>query len=233
MEKFRVIEIQKRVYDNNLQQAEILRSELKTCGTYLVNVMSSPGSGKTTFLHKTIELLKTKVSIGVIEADIDSDVDAHTIATTGVKVTQLHSGGMCHLDAGMSRIGLEEINRQPLDLVFIENIGNLICPASYDLGEALSLMILSVPEGDDKPLKYPKMFSLVDVLIISKMDAKSIFSFDSDEVEKRVKALNPKIKIFFTSAKTGEGMDLWSDFLYKEVLAWKENGGGYGTDKTA
>lgn len=221
MSNFRVIEIQKRVYDNNRQNAEILRQELKECGTFLVNVMSSPGSGKTTFLHKTIEMLKDTLTIGVIEADIDSDVDAHTIATTGVKVTQLHSGGMCHLDAGMSRIGLEEINENPLDLVFIENIGNLICPASYDLGEALKLMILSVPEGDDKPLKYPKMFSLVDVLIISKMDAKSIFSFDVVEVEKRVKALNPDIKIFFTSAKTGEGMMEWTDFLKQEVLTWK------------
>ena len=222
MSNFRVIEIQKRIYDNNRQNAEILRQELKECGTFLVNVMSSPGSGKTTFLHKTIEMLKETLAIGVIEADIDSDVDAHTIATTGVKVTQLHSGGMCHLDAGMSRIGLEEINENPLDLVFIENIGNLICPASYDLGEALKLMILSVPEGDDKPLKYPKMFSLVDVLIISKIDAKSIFSFDLLEVEKRVRALNPKIKIFFTSAKTGEGMTEWSDFLKHEVLKWKE-----------
>lgn len=221
MSNFRVIEIQKRVYDNNRQNAEILRQELKECGTFLVNVMSSPGSGKTTFLHKTIEMLKDTLTIGVIEADIDSDVDAHTIATTGVKVTQLHSGGMCHLDAGMSRIGLEEINKNPLDLVFIENIGNLICPASYDLGEALKLMILSVPEGDDKPLKYPKMFSLVDVLIISKMDAKSIFSFDVVEVEKRIKALNPDIKIFFTSAKTGEGMMEWTDFLKQEVLTWK------------
>lgn len=222
MEQFRVIDIQKRVYENNNQQAEILRKELKDCGTFMINVMSSPGSGKTTFLHATIEKLKHALKIGVIEADIDSDVDAQTISTTGVKVTQLHSGGMCHLDAGMSRIGLEEINQKALDLVFLENIGNLICPASYDLGEALSLMILSVPEGDDKPLKYPKMFSLVDVLIISKMDAKSIFEFDCDEVEKRVKALNPTIKVFFTSAKTGEGMNEWCEFLRQEVSTWKD-----------
>ncbi len=225
MQQFRVIDIQKRVYENNNQQAEILREELKACGTFLINVMSSPGSGKTTFLRATIEQLKHKLNIGVIEADIDSDVDARTISETGVKVTQLHSGGMCHLDAGMSRIGLDEINQNPLDLVFLENIGNLICPASYDLGEALTLMILSVPEGDDKPLKYPKMFSLVDVLIISKMDAKSIFDFDCIEIEKRVKALNPTIKIFFTSAKTGEGMNEWCEYLEQKVFLWKEKRG--------
>jgi hydrogenase nickel incorporation protein HypB len=225
MQQFRVIDIQKRVYENNDQQAEILRKELKACGTFLINVMSSPGSGKTTFLRATIEQLKHKLNIGVIEADIDSDVDARTISETGVKVTQLHSGGMCHLDAGMSRIGLDEINQKPLDLVFLENIGNLICPASYDLGEALTLMILSVPEGDDKPLKYPKMFSLVDVLIISKMDAKSIFDFDCIEIEKRVKALNPTIKIFFTSAKTGEGMNEWCEYLEQKVFLWKEKRG--------
>jgi hydrogenase nickel incorporation protein HypB len=225
MENFRIIEIQKRVYENNDLNAEILRQELKEKQTFLMNVMSSPGSGKTTFLVATIRRLKEKMKIGVIEADIDSDVDATTIAKTGVKVTQLHNGGMCHLDAGMSRIGLEALEDSDFDLVIIENIGNLICPASYDLGESLSIMILSVPEGDDKPLKYPKMFKNVDVLIISKIDSTSIFRFDFDEVKKRVQALNPDIKIFFTSALTGEGMDDWCNYLQNEVIQWKANGG--------
>jgi hydrogenase nickel incorporation protein HypB len=223
MENFRVIEIQKRVYENNNVNAEILRQELKKDHTFLMNVMSSPGSGKTTFLVETIQRLKNDMKIGVIEADIDSDVDATTIAKTGVKVTQLHNGGMCHIDAGMSKIGLDALEQKDLDLVIIENIGNLICPASYDLGEALSVMILSVPEGDDKPLKYPKMFSLVDVLIISKIDATSIFRFDFEAVEERVKSLNPDIKIFLTSARSGEGMDEWCSFLSKEVMKWNES----------
>lgn len=223
MENFRVIEIQKRVYENNNVNAEILRQQLKHDHTFLMNVMSSPGSGKTTFLVETIQRLKNDMKIGVIEADIDSDVDAATIAKTGVKVTQLHNGGMCHIDAGMSRIGLEALEHKDLDLVILENIGNLICPASYDLGEALSIMILSVPEGDDKPLKYPKMFSLVDVLIISKIDATSIFHFDFEAVEERVKSLNPNIKIFLTSARSGEGMDEWCSFLSNEVMKWNES----------
>lgn len=225
MENFRIIEIQKRVYENNDLNAEILRQELNEKRTFLMNVMSSPGSGKTTFLVATIRRLKEKLKIGVIEADIDSDVDATTIAKTGVKVTQLHNGGMCHLDAGMSRIGLEALEDSDFDLVIIENIGNLICPASYDLGESLSIMILSVPEGDDKPLKYPKMFKNVDVLIISKIDSTSIFRFDFDEVKKRVQALNPNIKIFFTSALTGEGMDEWCNYLHNEVIQLKAREG--------
>lgn len=223
MDTFRVIEIQKRVYENNNLNAEIFRNELKQNHTFLLNVMSSPGSGKTTFLVETIQRLKSKMKIGVIEADIDSDVDATTIAKTGAKVTQLHNGGMCHIDAGMSRIGWEGLDDNDLDLVIVENIGNLICPAGYDLGEALSIMILSVPEGDDKPLKYPKMFSHVDVLIISKIDATSIFAFDFKAVEERVKSLNPDIKIFLTSARTGEGMDAWCSFLSEEVMKWNES----------
>lgn len=223
MDTFRVIEIQKRVYENNNLNAEIFRNELKQNRTFLLNVMSSPGSGKTSFLVETIQRLKSQLKIGVIEADIDSDVDATTIAKTGAKVTQLHNGGMCHIDAGMSRIGWEGLDDKDLDLVIVENIGNLICPAGYDLGEALSLMILSVPEGDDKPLKYPKMFSHVDVLIISKIDATSIFHFDFKAVEERVKSLNPEIKIFLTSARTGEGMDEWCSFLSEEVMKWNES----------
>jgi hydrogenase nickel incorporation protein HypB len=223
MENFRVIEIQKRIFENNDIEAEVIRQDLKKNKTFLMNLMSSPGSGKTTFLAATIRKLSDKLKIGVIEADIDSDVDAQTIAKTGAKVTQLHNGGMCHLDAGMSRIGLDALDANDLDLVIIENIGNLICPAGYDLGEAMSIMILSVPEGDDKPLKYPKMFCHVDVLIISKIDSTIIFNFDFEAVEARVKALNPDIKLFFTSAVTGEGMDEWCSYLLNEVNQWNES----------
>lgn len=218
MQKVRVIEIKKRVIQNNDEKAEVLRQELKAKNTVLMNLMSSPGSGKTTMLVETINRLKKQFSIGIIEADVDSDVDAHTIVDqTGVKTVQLHSGGMCHLDAGMAKMGLEDIDYAQLDFVVIENIGNLICPASYDLGQNLNTMILSVPEGDDKPLKYPKMFGSVDVLIVSKIDATSIFNFDFVELEKRVKKLNPNIKIFPLSAVTGEGMDAWCQFLSNEI----------------
>ena len=223
MEKFRVIEIQKRVYANNDLKAEELRQELKENGTFLLNLMSSPGSGKTTSVVATINHLKEQFKIGVIEADIDSDVDAATVAKSGARVMQLHSGGMCHLDAGMSREGLETINSEELDFVILENIGNLICPASYDLGASKNAMILSVPEGDDKPLKYPKMFSQVDVLIISKIDTVSLFDFDFEAVEQRVKALNPSIKVFPISAKTGQGMDAWCHYLSNEIINWKNN----------
>lgn len=222
MEKFKVIEIQKRVYENNDLEAEKTRNTLHEDKTFVVNLMSSPGSGKTTMLVATINRLKERFKIGIVEADIDSDVDAITISETGVKVTQLHSGGMCHLDAGMARHGLEILDSKELDFVVIENIGNLICPASYDLGESKKVMILSVPEGDDKPLKYPKMFSKVDVLLISKIDACSIFNFDFKALETRVKELNPGIKVFPISAKTGEGMDEWCQYLTDEIIKWKK-----------
>lgn len=218
----KVIEIKKRVFENNDIAAEKLRNRLKDEKTLMMNLMSSPGSGKTTMLVETIKRLKEKLAIGIIEADIDSDVDAHTIAHEGVRVNQLHSGGMCHLDAGMSEIGLNDIHSKDLDFVVIENIGNLICPAGYDLGESLKTMILSVPEGDDKPLKYPKIFASVDVLLISKIDACSIFNFDFDAVLKRVQTLNPKIKMFKISAVTGEGMDDWCDYLHQEVKTFQE-----------
>lgn len=218
MDKIKIIEIKKRVYQNNDEKATILRQKLIESKTHMMNLMSSPGSGKTTMLVETIKRLQEKFAIGIIEADIDSDVDACTIANkTGVKVIQLHSGGMCHLDAGMAEIGLNDINYKELDFVVIENIGNLICPASYDLGQSINAMILSVPEGDDKPLKYPKMFRNVDVLIVSKIDATSIFNFDFIELEKRVKQLNPDIKIFPLSAVTGEGMEQWCAFLANEI----------------
>jgi len=220
MEKFKVLEIQKRVYENNDLEAEKLRTELKKNKTFLLNLMSSPGSGKTTSVVSTINILKEEMKIGVIEADIDSDVDAITVSKSGAKVMQLHSGGMCHLDAGMAKEGLDIINSEDLDFVILENIGNLICPASYDLGAVKNAMILSVPEGDDKPLKYPKMFSKVDVLIISKIDTVSVFNFDFEAVKERVTKLNPTIKVFAISAKTGEGMQEWCQWLKEEIIKW-------------
>jgi len=223
MNKVKIIEIQKRVYANNDDQAAILRDEINTNKTFVMNLMSSPGSGKTTMLVNTINRIKDRVKIGIVEADIDSDVDAYTILDqTGVKVNQLHSGGMCHLDAGMAKEGLEDIGYQDLDFVVIENIGNLICPASYDLGQTLNTMILSVPEGDDKPLKYPKMFTKVDVLVISKIDTLSVFDFDFKRLETNVRKLNPDIKIFPISAKTGEGMDAWCKFLLESIHAFQK-----------
>ena len=183
----------------------------------MMNLMSSPGSGKTTMLVHTLNNLKLKFKIGIIEADIDSDVDAKTIQTTGVDVIQIHNGGMCHLDAAMVRQSLDDIGSSALDFVVVENIGNLICPASYDLGQALNCMILSVPEGDDKPLKYPKMFKRVDVLLVSKIDTLSVFDFDFEALETNVKKLNPNIKIFLISAKTGEGMKAWTDYLKQKI----------------
>jgi len=220
MEKFKVLEIQKRVNENNDLEAEKLRTELKKNKTFLLNLMSSPGSGKTTSVVSTIYILKEEMKIGVIEADIDSDVDAITVSKSGAKVMQLHSGGMCHLDAGMAKEGLDIINSEDLDFVILENIGNLICPASYDLGAVKNAMILSVPEGDDKPLKYPKMFSKVDVLIISKIDTVSVFNFDFEAVKERVTKLNPTIKVFAISAKTGEGMQEWCQWLKEEIIKW-------------
>jgi hydrogenase nickel incorporation protein HypB len=222
MAEFKVIDIQKRVYANNDEQAEKLRQELKESKTFLMNLMSSPGSGKTTSVVATINMLKEEYKIGVIEADIDSDVDAATVQKSGAKVMQLHSGGMCHLDAGMSRTGIEALDGKDLDFVILENIGNLICPAGYDLGAVKNVMILSVPEGDDKPLKYPKMFSTVDVLIISKIDTIDYFDFDFDAVKRRVTALNPNIKVFPISAKFGDGMDEWTTWLKNEINIWNK-----------
>lgn len=217
MDTLRVIEVKKSVYANNDLEAGENRTLLQKQGTFMMNLMSSPGSGKTTMLVSTLEKLKKKVDIGIIEADIDSDVDAKTIQTTGVDVIQIHNGGMCHLDAAMVRQGLDDIKSEALDFVVVENIGNLICPAGYDLGENLKVMILSVPEGSDKPLKYPKMFTKVDVLLISKTDALSVFEFDFEGLEKSVRKLNPGIKIFPISAKTGDGMDAWCDYLLEKI----------------
>jgi len=225
MEKIRVIEVKKSVYASNDEEARKYRAQYEASQTFLMNLMSSPGSGKTTFLSATLNQLKHDLAIGVVEADIDSDVDAYTIQKTGVKVNQIHSGGMCHLDATMVKEGLDDIGYQDLDLVVVENIGNLICPASYDLGQHLNTMILSVPEGDDKPLKYPKMFKHVDVLIVSKIDACSLFDFDFKALEERVKKLNPTIKIFPLSAKSGEGVETWSSYLKTKIIEWRNSNG--------
>lgn len=226
MDEYKILEIKKSVFEDNDKQADILRAELKKEKTFLLNLMSSPGSGKTTTVLRTIEALKDEMTIGVLEADIDSDVDAHTVANTGTKVIQLHTGGMCHLDADMTKQGLLGLGTEGVDFVILENVGNLVCPAEFDTGASKNAMILSVPEGDDKPLKYPLMFSIVDVLLINKIDAISIFDFDFEAVKHRVKKLNPNIKVIPICAKTGEGIDVWAEWVRTEVKNWNVNLGG-------
>ena len=220
MEKFRVLEIKKSVFENNDREADIVRQELKRDRTFLLNLMSSPGSGKTTTLKATIAALKDEFRIGVMEADIDSDVDAATIEKTGAKVIQLHTGGMCHLDAGMTRQGLEGLGTGDVDLAILENVGNLVCPAEFDTGAVKNAMILSVPEGHDKPLKYPLMFTICDVLLINKIDVMPYFDFDLEACRRYAKKLNPNIKIIPISARNGEGIDEWADWLRTEVNSW-------------
>ncbi|MFI3228989.1 MAG: hydrogenase nickel incorporation protein HypB [Bacillota bacterium] len=222
MKSFKVIEIKESVFANNKREADELRAELKVKNTFLLNLMSSPGSGKTTTLLHTIEGLKDKINMAVMEADIDSDVDARTISSAGVKTIQLHTGGMCHLDAGMTKQGLDSLGTEGVELAILENIGNLVCPAEFDTGAVKNAMILSVPEGDDKPLKYPLMFSICDALIINKIDAVDFFNFDFAACEARVKKLNPNIKIFPISAKTGEGVEAWNNWLQTQVEEWLE-----------
>lgn len=221
MKPFKVIEVKESIFEDNNKQADLLRMQLKSDKTFLLNLMSSPGSGKTTTLVKTMHSLKDVLNIGVMEADIDSDVDARTISETGVKVIQLHTGGMCHLDADMTKQGLNELEHEGLDLVILENVGNLVCPAEFDTGACKSAAILSVPEGDDKPLKYPLMFSVIDVLLINKIDTLPYFDFNYEAVVARVKKINPKIEIIPISAKTGEGLDRWTNWLQTEVNNWK------------
>ncbi len=222
MNTYKVMEIKESVFKDNDHQADLLREELKRKNTFLLNLMSSPGSGKTTTLLRTIEALKDEMTIGIMEADIDSDVDAKTIAETGTKVIQLHTGGMCHLDADMTKQGLAGLGTDGLDLVILENVGNLVCPAEFDTGASKNAMILSVPEGDDKPLKYPLMFSIVDVLLINKIDAADFFDFNIEAVKERVKKLNPHIKVIPISAKKGEGIEEWADWLREEVRNWNK-----------
>ncbi len=213
MDQFKVIEIQKSIYSSNDEAAQKVREDMIESNTFLLNLMSSPGSGKTTTLVQTITLIKDKYRIGVLEADIDSDVDAIIIAKTGAKTIQLHTGGMCHLDAKLTKQGLDEISTDDIDIAILENVGNLVCPASFDTGASKNVMILSVPEGDDKPLKYPKMFKICDALIVNKIDTISVFDFDMAALKERVVNLNPNIKIFPISAKTGEGVQAWVDWL--------------------
>ncbi len=222
MEGYRIIEVKESVFENNNREADALRKELKQNKTFLLNLMSSPGSGKTTTLKATIAALKDEMRIGVMEADIDSDVDAATIEQTGVKVIQLHTGGMCHLDAGMTKQGLDGLGVEDVDFAILENIGNLVCPAEFDTGAVKNAMILSVPEGHDKPLKYPLMFSICDVLLINKIDVLPYFDFDMAACEKYVHRLNPDMKIFPICARTGEGIDAWADWLRQQVKVWIE-----------
>ena len=222
MSEFKVIEIKRSVFDNNDKEADKVREQLKKDRTFLLNLMSSPGSGKTTTLKATIKALKDEYKMGVMEADIDSDVDAHTIAETGAKVIQLHTGGMCHLDASMTEQGLKEIGTKDLDLVVLENVGNLVCPAEFDTGAVKNAMILSVPEGHDKPLKYPLMFSICDVLLVNKIDVMPYFDFDLDKCREYVKKLNPNITIIPISARTGEGIDEWANWLRTQVAEWNK-----------
>lgn len=222
MSTFKVLEIKQGVFEDNNKDASLLREALKEEKTFLLNLMSSPGSGKTSTVLRTIEALKDEMQIGVLEADIDSVVDAQLVAKAGAKVIQLHTGGMCHLDAEMTRQGLAGLQTTGLDFVILENVGNLVCPAEFDTGASKNAMILSVPEGDDKPLKYPLMFSIVDVLLINKMDAIDYFDFDLEAVKERVKKLNPRVKVIPVSAKTGEGMEEWIAWLRSEVKEWNK-----------
>ena len=221
MEKVRILEVKQSVFANNDAQAEKLREELKQKGIYLLNLMSSPGSGKTTTLTQLIELLKEDLKIGVMEADTDSDVDAVTIAATGAKAIQLHTGGMCHLDAAMTRQGLDGLDAGEADLVVLENVGNLVCPAEFDTGAVKNMAILSVPEGHDKPLKYPLMFQVCDAVLINKIDVAPYFDFDFEKCTEYIRMRNPKAVIFPISAKTGEGIEAVADWLKEEVKNWK------------
>ena len=242
MDEVRVIEVKEDVRSANKERADELREELRRRGTFLLNLMSSPGAGKTTTLVRTIEALKDKLDIAVMEADIDSDVDARAIAATGVPAVQLHTGGMCHLDAGMTRQGLEALRMELIEssaqpgadeaapdgdaadepeLIFLENVGNLVCPAEFDTGASACAMILSVPEGDDKPLKYPLMFQICDVVLVNKVDVLPYFDFDLAKCVENVHMRNPKARVIPICAKTGEGMDGWYDWLISRVQDWR------------
>lgn len=222
MDTVKILEVKQSIFASNDEQAEALRKELKKKKVFLLNLMSAPGSGKTTTLRRTIAALKDELRIGVMEADIDSDVDARAIAETGTKAIQLHTGGMCHLDAGMTEQGLREIGTKDLDLIVLENVGNLVCPAEFDTGAVKNAMILSVPEGHDKPLKYPLIFTVCDALIINKVDVLPYFDFDMDKVTEYARMRNPKLEIFPICARTGEGVDAWCDWLRRQVNEWQE-----------
>ena len=222
MPEYKILEIKQSIFADNDADADRLRAELKEKGIFLLNLMSSPGSGKTTTLTRTIEGLKDTLRIGVMEADIDSEVDAKTISELGVKAIQLHTGGMCHLDADMTRQGLHGLEADDVDLVILENVGNLVCPAEFDTGAVKNAMILSVPEGHDKPLKYPLMFSICDVVLINKIDVMPYFDFDMEKCKEYIAMRNPNTKIIPICARTGEGIDEWNEWLLEQVRAWKE-----------
>ena len=224
MDQVRIIEIKRSVFEDNDREADKLRNDLKQKGVYLLNVMSSPGSGKTTTLIRTINLLKEKLRIAVMEADIDGDVDAVKIKeATGIQSVQLHTGGMCHLDAGMTRQGLESLDLAGVDLAILENVGNLVCPAEFDTGSCSNVMILSVPEGDDKPLKYPLMFSVCDTVLVNKTDVLPYFDFDMEKCREYIRMRNPGAEVIPVCAKTGEGIDAFASRLLEKVKSWKEN----------
>lgn len=221
MDQVRIIEVKQSVFADNDRRAAELREELKGRGIFLLNLMSAPGSGKTTTLKRTAELLKDELRIGVMEADIDSDVDARAMAEAGVKSIQLHTGGMCHLDADMTRQGLDELVDNDVELAILENVGNLVCPAEFDTGAVKNAAILSVPEGDDKPLKYPLMFQVCDVVLINKIDVAPYFDFDLDRCREYIKMRNPSAVVIPICAKTGEGVEVWADWLREQVRAWR------------
>ena len=220
MDNVKILEVKQSIFASNDEQATQLRQSLKEKKIFLLNLMSAPGSGKTTTLRSTIAALKDELRIGVMEADIDSDVDAKAIAAAGAKAIQLHTGGMCHLDAGMTRQGLEGLGTENIDLAILENVGNLVCPAEFDTGAVKNAMILSVPEGDDKPLKYPLMFSICDVLLVNKIDVAPYFNFSLEKCIERVKKLNPNIQVFPISALKGEGIEPWANWLREQTKAW-------------
>lgn len=221
MSGYRVIEVKQSVLASNDQKANELRSKMKEKGTLLINLMSSPGSGKTTMLRRTIKALKGELDIAVMEADIDSDVDAAAISEVGAQTIQLHTGGMCHLDAAMCAQGLEGLAAGDTDVIFLENVGNLVCPAEFDTGAGVNITILSVPEGDDKPLKYPLMYQVCDLVLVNKTDVMPYFDFDLDALCKNVAMRNPKARVIPISAQTGDGMDVWYQWLRERVAAWK------------
>ena len=220
-DEIKIIELKQNVFKENEVNADSIRKECKDAGQLMINVMSSPGSGKTTTLVRTIKELTPDINIGVMECDIDADVDAYTVREAGARSIQLHTGGMCHMDAGMTKQGMLEMGMDGLDLVFIENVGNLVCPAEFDTGASVNMTILSVPEGDDKPAKYPLVYEVSDIVLVNKIDALSVFDFDKDLCVKRIKELNPDAKIFFVSSKTGEGFEEWISYLKKCVEDYK------------
>ena len=221
MDNIKILEVKQSIFASNDEQAAALRADLKAKKVFLLNLMSAPGSGKTTTLRRTIAALKDELRIGVMEADIDSDVDARAIAGTGATPIQLHTGGMCHLDAEMTRQGLEGLGTGDIDLAILENVGNLVCPAEFDTGAVKNAMILSVPEGHDKPLKYPLMFQVCDIVLVNKIDVMPYFDFDLDKCREYVAMRNPKAKVIPICAKTGEGIDEWADWLREQVREWQ------------